>query len=118
MYKASPTPNDTASLNPYLNKELTAIENEFRSLGGIVGLPKTPARIASASTITPVDLVNFVTGTTTISNITPPSDFKTTGGYLMLIPTGIWSTNTSGNIALGSTAIVGKVMLMVYEAIS
>ena len=72
--------------------------------------------IASASTIAPAQLISFVSGTTAISTITAPSAISSSGGQITLIPTGVWSTNTSGNIALGSTAVVGKALIMTYDS--
>jgi hypothetical protein len=37
------------------------------------------------------------------------------GGQITLIPTGAWTTSTSGNIALASTAVVNKALIMTYD---
>jgi len=71
--------------------------------------------LASASTIAPIVIITFVSGTTAISTITPPNLLSSVGNMITLIPTGLWSTNTSGNIALGSTAVVGKALIMTYD---
>jgi hypothetical protein len=78
---------------------------------------RTNATIASASTIAPTQPVSFISGTTTISTITAPTDFAQTngGGCIRLIPTGAWATNTSGNIALASTAVVNKALEECYD---
>jgi hypothetical protein len=70
--------------------------------------------IASAATIAPVGLINFISGTTTISTITPPS-LGNGGAVVTLIPTGLWSTDTSGNIALATTAVVNKALTLYYD---
>jgi len=74
--------------------------------------------IASTATISPIKSITHVTGTTTISTITPPVGFTGTnrGGCLTLIPDGLWSTDTSGNIALATTAVVSKALTMCYDA--
>ena len=73
--------------------------------------------IASASTIAPTESVHHVTGTTTISTITAPSGFAVSGagGQITLIPDGLWATNTAGNIALATTAVVSKALIMTYD---
>lgn len=68
--------------------------------------------IACASLISPTTQTTFVNGTpTAISNIT----WK---GYntITLIPLTSWATNTAGNIALGSTAVVNKALVLTYDA--
>jgi hypothetical protein len=74
--------------------------------------------IASAATIAPTKSITHVTGTTTISTITAPLNFTGTnrGGCLTLIPDGLWSTSTAGNIALATTAVVSKALTMCYDA--
>jgi hypothetical protein len=37
------------------------------------------------------------------------------GGCLVLIPDGAWTTATTGNIALASTAVVSKAITMCYD---
>ena len=71
--------------------------------------------IASASTIAPIALISFVSGTTTINTITASSPLTLGGGQLTLIPTGLFLTSVTGNIALASTAIVGKALIMTYD---
>ena len=59
--------------------------------------------VASASIITPAVKITFVSGTNTISTITPPSDLVN-GGQLTIIPTGLFSLDTTGNVAVAMTA--------------
>jgi len=83
------------------------------------GATETPApTIASAATIAPTYTISFVSGTTTIQTITPPVPIANTGGQITLIPTGLWSTNTAGNIALGTTAVVSKALIMTYDSVA
>ncbi len=69
--------------------------------------------VASNATIAPTSSVAIVSGTTQIGTITLPAGF--TGGCLFLIPSGTWTTGTSGNISIASTAVVGKTMAMCYD---
>ena len=83
---------------------------------GIVATAQTAGTIASASTIAPTNPITFVSGTTQITTITAPSGITTYGGQITLIPTGLWTTATSGNIALATTAVVSKALIMTYDA--
>ena len=73
--------------------------------------------IASAATISPVTPVAFISGTTAINTIVVPPSFQG-GGQITLIPTGLWTTGTSGNIALGSTAVVNKALILTWDAVT
>jgi len=85
----------------------------------INGATETSApTIASAATIAPKYTISFVSGTTTIQTITPPAPIANTGGQITLIPTGLWSTNTAGNIALGTTAVVYKALILTYDSVT
>ncbi len=70
--------------------------------------------IASATTIAPVAGITHITGTTAIATITVPANFGT--GQIVLIPDGIFTTTTAGNIALASTAVVSKALIMTYDS--
>lgn len=108
----------TAYWPAYYNVSVT---NEMRAQKLVAGLHAHggPApTIASAGTIAPTTPVAFVSGTTTISTITAPSPISGTGGTIKLIPTGLWSTNTAGNIALATTAVVSRVLELTYDAIT
>lgn len=85
----------------------------------IVGVTATSAAaptIASATTIAPSTAIAFVSGTTPIATITAPVPISSTGGQITLIPTGTFTTTTAGNIALASTAVVSKALIMTYDA--
>lgn len=69
--------------------------------------------IASASTITPVNQIMTVSGTAAINNIDLP--FPGFTGQITLIPSGAFTTTTSGNIAKASTAAVGQALIMTYD---
>jgi hypothetical protein len=72
--------------------------------------------IASATTIAPTTQIVFISGVTPIVTITAPAPISAGGGTITLIPTGIFTTTTAGNIALASTAIVSKALIMTYDA--
>ena len=71
--------------------------------------------IASAATIAPAKNITFISGVAAIDTITAPSPISTGGGTITLIPTGIFTTTTAGNIALASTAVVSKALTMTYD---
>jgi len=75
------------------------------------------AALASASTITPTSPMHHVTGTTQITAITAPANFTVSGmgGCIVFIPDGAWTTGTTGNIALASTATVSRALTMCYD---
>jgi hypothetical protein len=86
----------------------------FRDYVGFKANLGAAPTLASAATIQPAAPVVFVSGTAAIATIVPPLDFVG-GGELIIIPTGLWTTTTAGNIALASTAVVSRAMLMTYD---
>ena len=66
--------------------------------------------IASALTINPKSNIVFVSGTAAIQTITVP--YFGFSGSVTLLPTGAFTTITGGNIAIASTAVVGKALTM------
>ena len=84
---------------------------------GAVNTLQVAPTIGSAATIAPTNTITFVSGANAITTITPPTNLLTGGGIMVLIPTGIWSTNTTGNIALATPATtVGKALIMTYDS--
>ena len=90
----------------------------FRDYVGIKANRGAAPTIASAATIQPTTPVVFVSGTTNVVTITPPPELTIGGGDIIIIPTGLWSTTTAGNIALATTAVVNKALLMTYDAVT
>lgn len=82
---------------------------------GLESFDGPASTIASGGTIAPTRPVTFISGVTLISTITPPGDIATQGGRITLIPTGLWSMNTAGNIALGVTAVVSRHLDLIYD---
>lgn len=64
-------------------------------------------------TITPTAATFHVTGTTRINTINIP--FPGFTGTIRIIPDGAFPTGASGNIALASIAVVGRVLEFVYD---
>lgn len=96
-------------LNQYLGKLA------YKDVLGLNATLNSAPTIASAATVQPLTPITFVSGTTTINTITVPAEFVG-GGQITLIPTGLWSTGTSGNIALATTGVVSKALIMTYDA--
>lgn len=69
--------------------------------------------IASASSIIVDRMIHHVTGTGTISTIAVP--YEGFCGPIFLIPDGIFSWDTAGNIALGGVATVGKAVAFLFD---
>lgn len=76
------------------------------------GLTDIP-NIAAAALITPAAPVSNVSGAVAISTITWAGR-----NTITLIPTGLWATNTAGNIALGTAAVVGKALTLTYNPVT
>lgn len=108
QFDVGTAPNDIP-LNQYLG---TLAYQSFVPYNGVGSAAPT---IASATTIAPQTPIIFVSGTTAIVNITPPASIVG-GGQLTIIPTGIFTTTTAGNIALASTAVVSRALIMVWDA--
>jgi hypothetical protein len=89
-------------------------------LYGVIPTGVAAPTIASATTIAPVTRIVFVSGTTPIVTITPPTGFTGgSGGQITIIPTGAFTTTTAGGtggIALASTAVVNRALIMTYDS--
>lgn len=87
------------------------LKNSLDSLN--VGSP-----LASAATIAPTAPLTHVNGTTQINWITVPAQFaqRGFGGCLRLIPDSPFTTGTSGNIAIVTTAVVSRTLEMCYDS--
>jgi hypothetical protein len=83
---------------------------------GVISTGEAATTIASAATIAPTKPITFISGTTQINTITAPTGITTSGGQITLIPTGLFTTGTSGNIALATTAVVNRALIMTYDS--
>jgi hypothetical protein len=82
---------------------------------GLFATAAAAPTIASAGTIAPTTPIVFISGTAAIATITAPSPISAGGGQITLIPTGIFTTTTAGNIALATTAVVNKALTMTFD---
>lgn len=78
------------------------------------GPPVLGSAVASASTIAATGTAFHVTGTTAINTITVPYGWAP-GKSLTIIPDALGSTGTSGNIALGTTFVVNKALILTWS---
>jgi hypothetical protein len=69
--------------------------------------------VASSATIYPAGPIFYVSGTSAIATIAPP--FASFIGSITIIPLGAFTTNYSGNMALSSTAVAGRSLIMTYD---
>jgi len=93
----------------------TTLLNQNIVKKGLVATAAAAPTIASATTIAPTTPIVFVSGTTNVVNITAPSPISLGGGQITIIPTGLFVTTAAGNIALASTAVVSKALIMTYD---
>ena len=82
---------------------------------GLVATTAAAPTIASATTIAPTTPIVFISGTTAVVTITAPSPISAGGGQITLSPTGAFTTTNAGNIAIASTAVVSKALIMTYD---
>jgi hypothetical protein len=75
------------------------------------------AAIASAATIAPTTQAFHVTGSVSIGTITAPTACTgtTTMCQITIIPDAVLTTLTSGNIAIASTTVISKALIMTYD---
>lgn len=71
--------------------------------------------IASATTISPTNLIHQVTGSTEIDTINAPQGFA---GMFVAIATNGFTTGTSGNILLATTVAAGHSALFVFHPVA
>jgi hypothetical protein len=86
------------------------------SLSGFSAVSAAAPTIASATTIAPTTPVVFISGVAAVVTITAAAPISTGGGTITLIPTGVFTWTTGGNIALAGTAVVSKALTMTYDA--
>lgn len=68
---------------------------------------------SAAGVLTPTFPITRVSGTAAITGITVP--YAGFHGPIYLIPTGAFTWTTATNIAVAGTAVVGKVITLVYD---
>ena len=113
--------DSTAALIAKVNQNGT-----ISTIGGVVGASYVEsnqdlftadlATISSANTIAPTTAAANVSGTTTIKTITPTAQMTGAGsGVIILVPTGLWITDITGNIALATVAVLNKPLTLLYS---
>ena len=86
---------------------------------GALTATKAAPTIASAATIAPTSFITLISSVeVSVVTITPPANLLATGGQITLIPLGVFSTTTAGNIALATTTVIGKALIMTYDAVT
>lgn len=81
-----------------------------------IGVPAyTGSAVTSATSITPTGTVFHVTGTTTVNTVVVPTGLPD-GGQVTIIPDGVFTVGTSGNVALGGTSVVSKALTLTWDA--
>jgi hypothetical protein len=86
------------------------------TLSGFNATNAAAPTIASATTIAPTKQITFISGTTAVVTITAATPISSGGGVIRLIPTGAFTWTTAGNIAVAGTAVVNRVLTMVYDS--
>ncbi len=74
-----------------------------------------PSVIVAAATIAPVKQLTRLTGTVPVATITPPNPYFTGPLYLLSTDASPFTTVTTGNIALATTVVRFKVLVLVYD---
>ena len=82
---------------------------------GLVATTAAAPTIASAATIAPTKPITIISGTAAIVTITAPTPISAGGGTITFIPTGAFTTTNAGNIAIASTAVVGRAITFTYD---
>ena len=84
-------------------------------VSGLVATTAAAPTIASATTIAPTASITIISGTAAIVTITAPTPISAGGGTITFIPTGAFTTTNAGNIAIASTAVVGRAITFTYD---
>lgn len=71
--------------------------------------------LAAAATIAPKRQFTRITGTVPIATITPPTPYFNGPIYLISTGASVFTTLTTGNIAIASTAVLGKALVLFYD---
>lgn len=108
------TAPDQVPVNGMLGK--AAFLNQDVPVSGALQTIQAAPTIASAATIAPTALITFISGVVSIATITVPQALLRTGGQITLIPLGVFSTTTAGNIALPTTTVIGKALIMTFDS--
>lgn len=92
----------------------------FDCMGGQIVRTNAPSTykgsdVSSATSITPTGTFFVLSGTVNpVTTIVVPAGWAP-GNCLTIEPTGLWTTTTAANIQLGTTAVVGKILLECWD---
>ncbi|HJU23077.1 MAG TPA: hypothetical protein VJ891_11270 [Casimicrobiaceae bacterium] len=89
--------------------------NHFKSFSGYWYEAKVGAQLTAAATITPTSCIHHVTGATTISTIATTNVPSGGNVLLFLIADSAFTTSTGGNIAVGSSVAINKLLVLVWD---
>lgn len=80
-------------------------------------LQPKPVTIASSATIAPTGFLTFISGSVPLATITPPVTGQHLLGFIATSASpGV--TATTGNIAIATTVVLSKLLLMAYDPIT
>lgn len=105
---------DVGTLYDCLGSSGTTNTGQYVQTNGTGAVVIKGGVVASTATIAITGNYFQVSGTNTIATITVPAGWGL-GQCVALEPTGIFLTTTTGNISIGSTAVVGKMMFMCWS---
>jgi hypothetical protein len=98
-----------------VNDNGTGTHKSIQANTGLGPYVQFGATLASASGLTITNAIHKVSGTVAIDNINYFGNTILPGHMVYLIPTGAFTTTTVGNIALASTAVVGKMLILMFD---
>lgn len=108
--------NTVSQIYPLMYRCVTASSSHnggtWISVGGPHGVG---AILATAVTIAPTYPVHHISGNSGIDTITAPTGLPN-GGVITLIPDTAFTTTTSGNIAVATTAVANKPLSFTYDS--
>lgn len=90
-------------LDQLMSQIVQQVNTQVQGVGPV--LPSAPLLIPTAA-------IHHVSGVAAIDTINAPSAFS---GPLFLIPDGAWTLVLGGNIGKATTAVVGQVMMVVFD---
>lgn len=104
------------AVNPTLTTpNIGAATGTSVTLSGLNATDAAAPTIASGVTIAPTKQITLISGTAAIETITAPTPISAGGGTITLIPTGLFTWTTAGNIALAGAAVVSRALTMTYD---
>jgi hypothetical protein len=100
--------------NGALSERVRMTASGVATTGPIGTLQTAPTLTITTNNISPTAPISFL-GAGLVKNLVIPAAFAGTGGTLTIIPTAAFTTDTTGNIAIASTAEVGRAITFTYD---